>query len=86
MTMKLTKMIPARRKTVTARWCKLEWKPKGDIPEHPDGWWDHLRHCYWCRHEYADGEMMAMAEFERIGNKTLCHSCATELLDSEKSE
>jgi hypothetical protein len=38
--------------------------------------------CYWCKHPFADGEMMALAAFVEKGNKTLCQSCANELLSS----
>jgi hypothetical protein len=38
-----------------------------------------LTSCIKCGHRYEDGEMMALACFEKHGNKTLCQSCADSL-------
>lgn len=35
--------------------------------------------CYWCKHPFEDGEMMALACFRRKGNKVLCQDCANLL-------
>ena len=40
--------------------------------------------CFWCRHKFEDGELMALACFEeKKGNKVLCQDCADELLASD---
>lgn len=39
--------------------------------------------CHWCNHSFENGEMMALASFKKIGNRTLCQKCAAELLASE---
>jgi hypothetical protein len=39
--------------------------------------------CYWCRHPFADGEMMALACFGGIGNKVLCQRCADDLIGAK---
>jgi len=36
--------------------------------------------CYWCGHPFENGEMMALACFEKKGNKVLCQGCAKKLL------
>jgi uncharacterized CHY-type Zn-finger protein len=42
--------------------------------------------CYWCKHAFEDGEMMALAHFVGKANKVLCQSCANELLSTENQE
>jgi len=32
--------------------------------------------CFWCGHEFVDGEMMALAQPKKGKNKALCQSCA----------
>lgn len=41
--------------------------------------------CFFCKHEFADGEMMALAAFAEVkgGNKVLCQDCALKLEASE---
>ena len=36
--------------------------------------------CFWCKHKFEDGEMMALACFGTKGNHTLCQDCADKLL------
>ncbi len=85
--MKITRIIPARRLTLEAKWCHKEFCVIG--PEYrairarcakP------MDSCFWCRRKFVDGEMMALACFLKIGNEVLCQECAQELLDSEKEE
>ena len=76
----LSKRIPARTKTLTATWCRQEWVRIDDtfraIRERCD-----RTSCYWCKHKFENGEMMALAAFEgKVGNRTLCQDCAIELL------
>lgn len=84
-TLTLSKRIPARRKTVRARWCLaefLEMSPQFRAIRKEAG--RPMDNCYWCNHPFADGEMMGLAAFEdRIGNKILCQTCAMELLNSK---
>lgn len=37
--------------------------------------------CYWCKHPFENGEMMALA-FVESGNKALCQSCAQQAVES----
>lgn len=84
--MKLSKPVPARTKTLTALWCHKDF-----IAMSPNyrailaKMRDRMDQCYWCGHVFVDGEMMALACFEGIGNKTLCHGCADQLLASDNA-
>lgn len=85
MTLKISKRVPARTKTLTALWCHksfCEMTPRFRAilakSRRP------MNTCYWCKHKFEDGEMMALAAFEVVGNQTLCGKCADELLASEE--
>ncbi len=84
MKMELTKTIPAHTRTWRAKWCKLDYKRmsisyrilrKG---EHVD-----TLSCHWCKRSHLNGEMMALANFVRVGNRTLCQKCAKELMSGD---
>lgn len=84
MAMKLTKRVPSRTKTLSALWCRKDFREMCDQfrairsdSRNP------MDRCYWCKHPFENGEMMALACFEKLGNRTLCQSCADELLASE---
>lgn len=82
--MTLSKMlpaIPARRKTLIAEWCHRDFTAMS--PQYRKiraKCRKAMNKCHWCKHPFEDGEMMALACFEGIGNHTLCHSCADELM------
>ncbi len=85
MNLTISKRVPARTKTLTAAWCKRDFMQMGPVyrdararSRNP------MDSCYWCDHKIADGEMIALACFEGIGNKVLCQPCADELLASDK--
>lgn len=82
-TMKLSKRKPASTVTFTAESCienYLAMSPKfraiRSRMRNP------MDKCHWCKHPFADGEMMSLA-FTKKGNKTLCQACARELIESE---
>ena len=82
----LSKQIPARTKTLTAWWCKRDWMRIDDtfraIREQCGR---PMTRCYWCKHKFKNGEMMALAAFDgKAGNRTLCQDCAAELLRGEE--
>jgi len=84
--MQLQKTIPAMVKTLKATWCRefLEMTPQ--YREVRRSCRSKMDTCYWCRHYFADGEMMSLACFVgSIGNRVLCCDCADELLASEES-
>jgi len=39
--------------------------------------------CFWCKQEFLDGEMMALAATEK-GNKVLCQTCADKIESSDE--
>lgn len=81
--LRLSKRVPARMRTLTALWCRRDFmamsqefrriRAKSKRP---------MDTCYWCGHAFLDGEMMGLACFKEKGNRTLCQSCADELLAS----
>lgn len=82
--MHLTKRIPARTETIKAEWCQKNFMAMSqrfrDVRAKSR---NRMESCHWCRYEFADGDMMALACFGKIGNRTLCQACADELLASE---
>lgn len=79
----LSKRIAAYTKTIRFRWCKrdfMEMSPQ--YREIRRGMGDTLIICFWCRHKFVDGEMMALASREKAGNVVLCQECAGAMLDS----
>lgn len=83
--MKLSKRVPARTKTLHAKWCKAdfmemdqEFRKIRSKSRNP------MDKCHWCKHPFEDGEMMALACFQKGGNKTLCQKCAAELLEVQE--
>lgn len=78
--MKLTKTIPARRKTVAIRWLKKDFMVMSEAYRKArSGMSRKMNSCFWCRHKFVDGEMMALANIEGSGNKLLCDGCIQEL-------
>lgn len=83
--MKLSKRVPARTKTLVAKWCKQEFMVMDQTFRDVRAKMGHSKmdRCHWCHHYFEDGEMMALACFETGGNKMLCQKCATELKATE---
>lgn len=80
----LSKRVLAHTKTVAFRWCKLEWMEMSkQFRNIRAGARKKLNTCFWCRHKFTDGEMMALAAREQAGNVVLCRQCGEELLASE---
>ena len=82
--MELTRTVPAHDKTMRAKWCKLNYKKMSkkfrNIVKYGRS---NLISCYWCKRPHEDGEMMALACFAYIGDRTLCQKCAAELLSGD---
>lgn len=74
-------------RTYTALWCEREFlrmtqnfrKVRASLP-------DPMDRCFICEKAFVDGEMMALACFEEVGNKMLCQLCASPLSASEVSQ
>ena len=80
----LSRRVPARTRTITALWCKLDFMEMSETFRAIRGRSRNpMDKCYWCGHAFANGEMMALAAFKGK-NKTLCQTCGAELLE-EKS-
>jgi len=73
---------PARTKVQRFRWIKrefMEMSPR--YREIRAKTRSKLDACFWCRHSFEDGEMMALASPEKGLNKVLCQNCAREALE-----
>lgn len=84
--MQLSRMVPAHRYTVQFKWCKRDFSlmsPK--FREIRAKCASPMDTCFWCKHSFADGEMMALAQPDKGGNKVLCQSCADLLLATLES-
>ena len=87
MDLNLSKTIPAHRLTVKARWCRKDFCEMGPKWRHIRGKNDPMNKCYWCKKPHNDGDMMALANFiGNAGNRTLCQSCADELISGRNQE
>lgn len=76
--MKLTKIIPERKKTIIFKWCKKDFTT---IDKRFRRLQPKLTSCFWCNHEFENGETIALACPEKGKNKILCQKCAEELLN-----
>ena len=82
--MKLTKKIPARKKTVKFNWCQRNWmKMSPAYREIRNRCKNKMISCFWCGHNFEDGENFAIAQPVTGGNKALCHDCADVLLSDK---
>ena len=85
--MKLTRTRPASTVEFTATACKLDFrKMSQEFRKIRSRCRNPLDRCEWCKHPFADGEMMALAFSDtknNKGNKMLCQTCATDLISSE---
>jgi len=83
--MKLQRGIPAHTLTIEFNWCKKDfllmspgYRAARSKMHNP------MDSCFWCKHAFDDGEMMALAQPKgKGGNKMLCQKCATELMEGE---
>lgn len=77
----ITKRIPARTKSIYAKWVKREFLVYGDNYRRArSGLRKKMDICHLCRRKFLDGEQFALACFEGVGNRVLCQPCADELL------
>lgn len=83
----LSRVVPARRKTVRFQWCARDFLTvTPQFRQIRSGSRNPMDKCWWCGHVFADGEKLSLACPEgKGGNKALCASCADECLASEKS-
>jgi len=86
--MKLSRIVPRRRKTLTASWCMLQWMQMSDKFRslRARSRKNLMDTCYWCGHAYENGDWIALASFNEVtvGNRALCQECAGLLMQSEE--
>ena len=74
----LTKRVPAHNRTVRFRWVKQEFVRIGPSYRAIRARFRNpMDMCFWCKHQFEDGEMMALAAREKGANVVLCQSCAS---------
>lgn len=85
MTLTLTKRVPARTKTVTFCWIAREFRRIDDKyrairskSRNP------MDTCFWCRHKFVNGEMMALAARDKGSNVVLCQDCAGKMKTNQR--
>ncbi len=72
----LSKMVPARKKVVKFKWCHKNFMVNDEKYRAIRARFKNkLAKCFWCGHNFNDGEMMSLACPERGLNKMLCHKC-----------
>ena len=81
--MKLSKIIPERRKTIEFNWCKKDWMEMNQTfrnvrSSHRN---KHDR-CWWCGGKFVDGEMMSLAQQKKGKNVSLCGGCADCIINT----
>lgn len=81
--MRLTKKVPARSVTLKIKAARPWVKYTAGFRNVRAGSRRKLDHCDWCKHKFADEELMALAICETEGNKVLCLKCYQEALESE---
>lgn len=85
--MPLEKTIPSRKVRFTALWVRMDFLAMGDEYRAARARMrKKLDSCWWCRHKFDDGEMMALACIEGKGNVVLCRSCANMVKDDARKE
>ncbi len=72
----LSRMIPARRKTVEFLWIKRDFM---EMSQHYRDVRKRMKRpmdfCWWCKYKFEDGDMMGLAAISGKGNKLLCGLC-----------
>lgn len=85
--MKLSRKIPARTETILFNWCKKDFlKMSQGYRNIRAKMSSKMDTCFWCKHRFKDGEMMALAQPKAGRNKVLCQKCAGKLLGEEVLE
>lgn len=78
--MRLTRSIPEQRLTLHIAWVKRDFLAMSEKyrnarkrSKRP------MDSCHWCKHAFADGEMMALAQIGSGPNVVLCHGCVDQI-------
>ena len=65
------------RKIYLPKWIKLDFTTFDDQYRKIRGGFS----CFKCLHKFGDNEVIALASFDKIGNKVMCRKCAADLLE-----
>ena len=83
--MQLSRKVPARTKTIKFNWCNKDFtKMSPSFRRIRSGRRYEGFNCYWCKHEFIDGESMGLGSVIGKGNKMFCHDCCDKA--NEKKE
>jgi hypothetical protein len=77
--MKLSKHIPRHVKSMKFTWVKRDFLVYGESFREARNGMKDIRSCFWCKKEFDDGEMMALAGREHGVNVLLCHKCVDKM-------
>lgn len=83
MSLVLSKMVPAHRRTVEFTWLKRDFMVM--TPQYREiraRCHSPMDTCFWCVRKLVDGEMMALAGAKKGANKILCQDCAALMVDA----
>ncbi len=77
--MQLSKRISARTETFKINQMKKDFATMNDrYREIRGGLRYPMTSCYWCKHKFVNGEMIAIVIPEKGRNRVLCQSCADQ--------
>lgn len=80
----MSKRVPARTKTIEFNWLAKSFTTMTPrFRQIRSGMRNKMDSCYWCGHQFADGEEFALGQLKKPGgNKAFCHDCADQALAS----
>jgi len=82
MALKLSKKVQAHTKSITFNWCKKDFTEMSQqYRQIRAKCRNPMDTCFWCKHKFKDGEMMALAQPKKGANKVLCQACAEEAVE-----
>ena len=82
--LKLSKQIPARRKTVKFKWV-TPFQEAGKLNKARANMKMTLfPSCWWCKKKFANDEITYLAQPEKGRNRLLCAGCASALESGER--
>ena len=71
----LSRIVPAHRRTIKIVWLKRDFMQMSAKYRAARRRMTPMDTCYWCRHTFINGEMMALANIKGKGNKVFCQPC-----------
>ena len=81
----LSKIIPSRTKTISFSTIVKDFTVMGATYRAIRGKMrNKMMSCFWCGHDFIDGESIALGFATKGGNKVLCNTCADSASQSAK--